>query len=351
MRPPHQRRNFYLAASALSFVVVSALDLLTGAVTFSIFYLIPIGLASWAGDIEGTAMTVGCSTTVFLMEHVIASPHGPRVYWDDFVNLLFFGVVVALLTRLRHALEQQRKINEELDLRVRARTARLGIAADELKTFNSALAHHLRAPLRGIARLNRLIRKDLDGALSAQQREHFERIRAATVRLDALIDGLLLITSLPIADIRRQEVDLSALARSLAEELRSSSPQREVRVLIEAGLRASAEPRLLAMALRCLLENAWKFTSDREDAVIEFGAHHEGSESVYFVRDNGVGFDMSYSSNLFKPFQRLHTPQEYPGLGIGLTLARQIISRHGGRIWAEGRVDRGAALCFTLPGE
>lgn len=338
-----------MASAVLSFLAVSALDYATGDIGVSIFYLAPIYSAVMGGGLRlGIATGLACSAMIFALDHLVSGSNGALVLWDDFMKLGFLLAIAVLLSRLREALEEERKTNEELDIMVRARTAQVGLAAGELQVFNYALAHHLRAPLRGIAGLSRQLRENLESALDGKQKDKFERIRVDAARLDALIDGLLAVTGLPISDVRRQLVDLSALAADLVDELRSAAPERRVRVVIEGGLRENADPRLLSLALRCLLQNAWKFTSGLERAEIEVGARREGAETVYFVRDNGAGFDMAYCARLFQPFQRLHAPHEYPGLGIGLTLVHQVISRHGGRAWAVGEAGRGATVYFTL---
>jgi signal transduction histidine kinase len=346
-----KRNAPWLTLFALSLAGVLALDWATGRVGVSIFYLVPIIPVAWGlGEWPAVGAAVVCSSAMFLMEELVERvPQRAIVYWDDVMKVAFLVLFALLLARLREALDREKSLRERLEERVRERTAQLELSSSELQEFNYALAHHLRAPLRSIARLTGLLEGELKAGLSAAQAERFEDIRGSTRRLDAIIEGLLDISSLPVADPRREDVDLSEVARGIVEGLRRTAPERAVRVEIEPGLAVRGERRLLELALRGLLGNAWKFTTDTKDASIELGAKREAGELVYFVRDNGAGFDMAYRAKLFQPFQRLHSPHEYPGLGIGLTLARQVISRHGGRLWAVGTVGGGAAFYFTLP--
>ncbi len=345
-RPPS-----WLSAAALVFLAVLALDLATGKINTSLFYVLPVYLAARrGGKLPGFVMAVVCVIAMSVTERAIGRPPGkPIVYWDDLMKLALLLFVAALVSRLKDSLERETHLRGDLELRVRERTAQLELGANELRSFNYALAHHLRSPLRSIARQAGLLRQDLEPGLGAAKDERFDRLQDATRRLDAVIQGMIELSALPIAVPGREEdVDLTALAEAVAAELRSLSPGRLVDLEIAPGLRACGDPRLLTVALRCLLGNAWKFTSKRDRAAVEVGAQQKEGRLVYFVRDNGAGFDMAYSNKLFKPFERLHGPDEYPGLGIGLTVARQIISRHGGAIWAEGRVDGGACIYFTL---
>ncbi len=324
----------WAAATAVTLAAILVLDYATGDVSVSIFYLLPIFVATWRGKTgAGIIAAAASSIAMFVMEDVVERPAGrPIVYWDDVMKIAFLLVVAVLSTRLREALQRERELRAGLELRVQERTAQLELGANELRAFNYAVAHHLRSPLRGIARLAR----------------RHEGIQAAVGRLDAIIEGLLDISSVPVADVRREEVNLSSMAGGVLDELRKASPDRRVRPVIEERLTARGDPRLLQLALRALLGNAWKFTSGRGEGFIEFGARRQAEELVYFVGDNGAGFDMAYAARLFHPFERLHSPDQYAGVGIGLTLARQAVSRHGGRIWAESRPGAGATFFFTL---
>jgi len=226
------------------------------------------------------------------------------------------------------------------------RAAELASSNAELEQFAYSVAHDLRAPLRGISGFSQVLLEDYAAGLDEKGRDYLRRVVIAGQRMGRLIDGLLELSRVTRAEIRYETVDLSGLVEGIAEELKQSDPERRVEFVIEKGLVAEGDRRLLRVALDNLLSNAWKFTEKR--ARIEFGvAKYEGAPA-YFVRDNGVGFDMAYADKLFGVFQRLHGPDEFEGTGIGLAMAARIVQRHGERMWAEGKVGRGATIYFTL---
>ncbi len=226
------------------------------------------------------------------------------------------------------------------------RAAELASSNAELEQFAYSVAHDLRAPLRGISGFSQVLLEDYAAGLDEKGRDYLRRVMIAGQRMGRLIDGLLELSRVTRAEIRYETVDLSGLVEGIAEELKQSDPERRVEFVIEKGLVAEGDRQLLRVALENLLSNAWKFTEKR--ARIEFGvATHEGAPA-YFVRDNGVGFDMAYADKLFGVFQRLHGPDEFEGTGIGLAMTACIVQRHGGRMWAEGEVGRGATISFTL---
>lgn len=248
------------------------------------------------------------------------------------------------------------ELEAERDLlaqRVRERTAQLEAANKELEAFAYSVSHDLRAPLRSLDGFSTALLSRYHDQLDEQGRHYLERIQAASQRMGELIQDLLDLSRVSRREMSRQTVDLSALAREIAAELQAQAPQRQAEFRIANGLTAEGDPSLLRVALENLLGNAWKFTVQREQAVIEFGKMEvEGeppfSPLIFFVRDNGVGFDMTYADKLFAPFQRLHSQREFPGTGIGLATVQRIIARHGGRVWAEAAPDRGATFYFTL---
>jgi light-regulated signal transduction histidine kinase (bacteriophytochrome) len=218
----------------------------------------------------------------------------------------------------------------------------------ELEAFSYSVSHDLRAPLRAIDGFSQALMEDCADALNDQGRDYLRRIRAATQRMAQLIDDLLKLSRLTRGELSLVRVDLSALCRGVAGELQKSQPGRRVRFLIPDNIIAVTDPHLIKIVLDNLIGNAWKFTGRKAEAVIEFNLFPTGDGPVYCVRDNGAGFDMAYADKLFATFQRLHSEQEFPGTGIGLSLVRRIIQRLGGRVWAEGTVGRGASFCFTL---
>jgi two-component system, NtrC family, sensor kinase len=242
--------------------------------------------------------------------------------------------------------EQLARANEELAAANRA----LATANHELEAFSYSVSHDLRAPLRGIDGFSQALLDDYGSTLPEQGQSYLTRIRAGAQRMAELIDDLLMLSRVSRADLRRERVDLSAIAQSVVDDLRRTEAAREVQLRIQAEVIAPADPRLMKITLENLLGNAWKFTAKTAAAVIEFGAVREDGELVYFVRDNGAGFDMKYAKRLFGAFQRLHADKDFSGTGVGLATVQRIIHRHGGRIWAAADVGHGATFSFTLPG-
>jgi signal transduction histidine kinase len=236
----------------------------------------------------------------------------------------------------------------ELEQRVEARTAELAAAHRELEAFSYSVSHDLRAPLRSIDGFAQATLEDCADQLGADGREHLGRVRAATKRMSALIDDLLSLAKVSRVALDRSRVSLSELASHVAADLAETDPTRSVTWNIHPGVVVDADRGLLRVLLENLLGNAWKFTARRPDAVIEVGTAEENGQRVYFVRDNGAGFDMKYAGKLFVPFQRLHDGADFPGTGVGLATVQRVVRRHGGTIRAEGQVGAGATFTWTL---
>jgi signal transduction histidine kinase len=265
---------------------------------------------------------------------------------DEFNNMAeSLEAHVAELESARHELHL---LNTELEERVRRRTAELEASVQELDAFSYSVSHDLRSPLRAIDGFSLALQEDYSNALDEGGRDDLRRVRHAAGRMGHLIDGLLRLSRLSRQEMRRSDVDLSGIAREVAESLQEIEPDRQVAFQIAPGVRGKGDPELLRVVLENLIGNAWKFTSKRDAATIEFGAIEANDQVTYFVRDNGAGFDMAYASKLFGAFQRLHGQEEFPGTGIGLATAARIVRRHGGRIWAAGEPDRGATFSFAL---
>jgi light-regulated signal transduction histidine kinase (bacteriophytochrome) len=254
------------------------------------------------------------------------------------------------ITERKMAEEEIRRLNADLEHRVAERTAQLEAANKELEAFAYSVSHDLRAPLRSIEGFGQALQEDYAGYLDDQGLDYLNRIRSASKRMGLLIDDLLELSRLTRGEVHRKKLNLTAMARRVLEEFQRAEPERKVEWSVEEKLTARADERLVTAVLENLLGNAWKFTSRRKEAKIEFGAcaAPEG-ERAFCVRDNGAGFNMDHADKLFHAFQRLHTMQEFPGNGIGLATAQRIIHRHGGRVWAEGKPENGAAFYFTLP--
>jgi two-component system NtrC family sensor kinase len=219
----------------------------------------------------------------------------------------------------------------------------------ELEAFSYSVSHDLRAPLRSIDGFSQLLLDKHAGNLDAEAQEYLRFVREAAQRMGELIDDLLLLSRVGRAELRRDRIDLSSIARVVAEELKKNDPDRQVILCIQDQLLAEADSRLMRVAFENLIGNAWKFTVKVSEPRIEVGANQTGEDTVFFVRDNGAGFDMQHAENLFRPFQRLHSESDFPGTGIGLATVHRIIDRHGGRIWAESAVGQGTSLYFTIP--
>jgi light-regulated signal transduction histidine kinase (bacteriophytochrome) len=245
--------------------------------------------------------------------------------------------------------ERFRKLSEELEERVEDRTAELQAANQELEAFSYSVSHDLRAPLRSMDGFCQVLLEDYGEQLDETGRGYLDRVRLSSQRMAELIDGLLGLSRVTRVQLNRQRIDLSAIAESIVNGLREAEPEREVAVVIQPGMTAQGDPRLITAALENLLRNAWKFTGKHGTARIEFGLTQDGAGApAFFVRDDGAGFDMAFQDKLFGPFQRLHGMTEFEGTGIGLATVQRIVQRHGGRIWAEAEVERGATFYFTL---
>ena len=217
----------------------------------------------------------------------------------------------------------------------------------ELESLTYTIAHDLRAPLRTIDGFARALSEDCGEQLDADGRRYLQHVLDAAQRMSGMLEGLLSLARIQRAEFRRAPLDLAAIARDVAERLRAAEPSRAVEFAIPESIPGQGDAGLLTLALEALLQNAWKFARGRDPARIEVGAQ-PASPTVYFVRDNGAGFDMQYAGKLFSPFQRLHSEREFEGAGIGLAAVHRIVRRHGGRIWAEAAPDRGATFRFTL---
>ena len=289
--------------------------------------------------------------------HQCAAPRQWQPIEIEFVNHIAEHLGVALqqaelLADLRAEIAERQQAEQRvqtLNQGLRQAVLELKAVNHELEAFSYSVSHDLRAPLRSIDGFSQALLEDYGSQLDHTGQDFLSRIRAATQRMGNLIDDLLTLSRVTRSSIRMEAVNLSQIASRIATDLQHGDPERRVEFEIAPELWVYGDAHLLQVVLENLLSNAWKFTSKHPQSKIEVGTmQQEGGIPTYFVRDNGAGFDMAYVDKLFSPFQRLHGMQDFPGNGIGLATVQRIVHRHGGRVWAEGEVERGATFYFTL---
>jgi signal transduction histidine kinase len=245
--------------------------------------------------------------------------------------------------------ETFRRTNEELENKVQERTQALLIANNELEAFSYSVSHDLRAPLRSMDGFSKALLLQYGEKLDEKGKDYLVRVRDSAQKMGELIDGMLILSRLGRKEIQCQDVNLSQMCGEITKELMDEFPEKKVDLTIMPDMNVLADPALLFSVMENLLENAWKYSSKVPLARIEVGFFEENRKTIYYVKDNGAGFDMEYVNKLFNAFQRLHNIKDFPGTGIGLVTVKRIIERHGGKVWAEGEVDKGSAFYFTLP--
>ncbi|HTL18000.1 MAG TPA: ATP-binding protein [Patescibacteria group bacterium] len=268
---------------------------------------------------------------------------------EDASPIRLLGVGIDVTAQKAAELEVMR-LNAELEARVAERTAQLQATNKELEAFCYSVSHDLRAPLRSIRGFNEVLLERYGAQLDPRAQEFLRRASDSSRYMDELIESLLKLSRVGRAEVSRRRVDLSQIANTIADGLISAEPGRKVTFKIASGLSAIGDENLLRIVLENLLRNAWKFTSRRAEAHIEFG-FADTPEKAFFVRDDGAGFDSAYAGRLFGVFQRLHSSAEFSGTGVGLATVQRVINRHGGRVWATGAVNCGATFYFSLPSD
>jgi len=288
------------------------------------------------------------------VEEVAPGPDGMRTYVTVKFPLLdaagrsyaVCGISTDITDRKR-AEDEVATLNAELEQRVRERTAELQASTNELSAFAYSVSHDLRAPLRSLHGFSQVLLDDYADQLDDAGVAHLKRLQANASRMSEIIDDLLRLSRTTRAELRRGPIDLGAVVTSIHAELQAEEPARTVELAVEGSLITVADVRLMTLALQNLLANAWKFTAGKAVATITVGRLEGPGPSVFFVRDNGAGFDPRFSTKLFEPFQRLHSASDFDGNGIGLAIVQRVIRRHGGEIWAESSPGQGATFFFT----
>lgn len=341
------KRRKILGLSIVLLLVIGLLDYATSIeLNLFTFYWIPIALVTWyCGPRAGYGMAL--ASVAFTVGGDVAGGVVHRHYlylvWDFFSELVSFAVLVWIVAKLKQ-LYMRALRTSQLEVELRASQA----AFEELKGFGYIIAHNWRAPLRSIDGYSQLLIEDYGARLGPTGQEYLQRLRRSSQFIADLVNALLELIEFSGGEMRRERVELSAVAESVAAKLRTKSPEQAVEFTAEPGLVAMGDRQLLGIALECLLSNAWKFTRNQGRPRVAFGAQPGKDGKVYFVRDNGIGFDMTHARMLFTPHQSVHRSGQFEGVGIGLPIAERIIRRHGGRIWAEAEPGKGATFYFTL---
>ncbi|MDW7740452.1 MAG: ATP-binding protein [Bacillota bacterium] len=271
--------------------------------------------------------------------------------FDDSGELIGLVDTSMEITDLKKAEKELKKLNLTLEKKVAERTAELERVVKELDAFAYSVSHDLRAPLRSIDGFSQILIEDYRLLLDDEGKKYLEKISQASQRMGRLIDDLLKLSRVSRQELNHKTVDLSELVKQELENVREKIDLKEVETVIEPGLKVTGDLELLRIAVNNLIDNALKFSSQKKKPYIKFGLNDSEGKNTFYIRDNGAGFDMKYVDKLFTAFQRLHSPEEYPGSGIGLSIVSRILSRHGGEIWAEGKVGEGATFYFSLPGD
>ena len=277
---------------------------------------------------------------------IVITPPIWQTWWFRGISVVLIGAVIFAGFSLR--LKNIRKRGQEFERLVVERTAQLQAANKELEAFSYSVSHDLRTPLRGIDGFSQILLDEFQDKVDEQGKTYLHRIRSAAQHMAQLIDDMLNLSRVNRAEMTIQQVNLSEMAQEVADELQENQAEREVEFIIQEDIKVLGDSNLLRIVLENLIENAWKYTSKHQKARVEFGMQLQKEVPVYFIRDDGAGFNMEYVQKLFGAFQRLHTPTEFPGTGVGLATVQRIIHRHGGKVWAEGEVEKGATFYFTI---
>jgi light-regulated signal transduction histidine kinase (bacteriophytochrome) len=294
-----------------------------------------------------------CSMTIFAF---FFEPHPNAIHLAEIINhltrIIVLGIVTGLLlslTKKHNRIQAVLKAKEQDQAQLAQRQTQLENVNKELESFAYAVSHDLRAPLRSIDGFSLAILEEYEPILNEQGKDYLNRVRASTQKMGDLIDAILRLSRQTRKELHCEPVNLTSLSTTIVTRLQHNEPHRHVTTTIMNDLEVYGDKDLLASAMENLLQNAWKFTRKQPNPRIEIGSEKQRDEQVFYVRDNGAGFDMNQATNLFVPFQRLHPQQEFPGIGIGLSTVKRIVQKHGGKIWANAEPEKGASFYFTLP--
>jgi signal transduction histidine kinase len=333
--------------SLIVLFLIACLDYFTTVeMSLAAFYWIPVALMTWYHGARMGYLFAALSVAFEIGTDIIggvAHSHPFFLLWDIGMRFLSLAIFVLMLETIKR-FNQEAKRSAELQLQLESSRA----AYRELCSFSYIISHNLRAPLRAIIGYSQIANESYATQLDEQGREYLKALEQSGQTMTHLIDALLALIEFSGGDLHREKFDLSAVAESVAKDLQKEQPRQDVKLSVESGITVFGDQRLIRMAMQCLMENAWKFTRKCTAPTIAFGQTRREGHQVYFVRDNGIGFNMAYANKLFMPFQTVHKPGEFEGVGIGLPIAERIIRRHGGSIWAEGTEGRGATFYFAL---
>lgn len=339
---------YFLAALVLcAMVFVGDLLVVRGYVEW-LLYIIPLLLIYLAGRIELTYTLLGVIGILLGIGFLVSPDPGiPPII--SFIDRLEGFIVFAAYTLIINALIRSRNTCNEARISAERKSDEIAAVNKELEAFSYSVSHDLRSPLQAMSAFTELLRDEYTTCLDENGLAYVARIDSGIAKMSRLIDDLLSLSRISRQDFQREEVDLSDIARSVLDELARSEPRQSVSWYVQDGITARADRRLMNIALMNVLGNAWKYTGKTENAQIEFGTRSDEQKgAVYYVRDNGAGFDMDKAGSIFTPFRRLHSEREFSGTGIGLAIVERIVLRHDGEVWAESKPGKGTTLYFTL---
>jgi signal transduction histidine kinase len=349
-----QAKKTSVLLGAAFLVLIGVCDYVTGdALLITVFYLLPISIYAWAvGMKAGMGMAVMsemAETFADLVEKFSSGNlHSVNIFvyaWNTAGKMFFFMIFAYAVSRMRESYEEQKKLIGEL----RDREAKLESAYKDLEMFSSAVSHDLRSPLIPIEAFSRILIEDYADTLDDKARDLLTRIGNNAKKMSQLIIDLLSFCRVREKDIRKVEINMEALSKEAFEELRPLAGERKIQLTVLPLPAAYGDSATIHQVLTNLLSNAIKFTRTAEEITIEVGGYTERDNNIYYVKDNGIGFDMQLANKLFGVFQRIHSAKEFEGTGIGLASVKKIIEKHGGEVWAEGKPEQGAAFYFSLP--